>query len=136
MPAHSALDQGMLAQIECADSEERAMDRKQLDKLRKILEKRLQELRRSVAEAEHEGRTAQHGPDEGDRASSSHEKEILFRRSTHARTSIKGIEAALTRIDEGTFGLCVNCGMEIGPKRLEAVPWTRYCITCQELIEH
>lgn len=111
------------------------MDGKQVDRFRRTLDSRLQELRRSVAEAEHEGRTAQHGPDEGDRASSSHEKEILFRRSTQARTSIKAIEAALVRMEEGTFGLCVDCGLEIGKKRLEALPWTRYCITCQELIE-
>jgi DnaK suppressor protein len=44
------------------------------------------------------------------------------------------IGAALGRIDDGTYGECLNCGQEIGPKRLEAIPWARYCITCQELI--
>ena len=44
------------------------------------------------------------------------------------------VDAALKRISQGTFGMCLNCGQEIGGKRLEAIPWTRYCITCQELI--
>jgi len=45
------------------------------------------------------------------------------------------VENALVRIREGAFGECVNCGNEINPKRLEAVPWTRYCIDCQEKLE-
>ena len=45
------------------------------------------------------------------------------------------VESALARIREGSFGECINCGNEINAKRLEAVPWTRYCIACQEKIE-
>jgi DnaK suppressor protein len=44
------------------------------------------------------------------------------------------VEAALGRINAGTFGECLNCSQEITIKRLTAVPWSRYCITCQELI--
>jgi DnaK suppressor protein len=36
---------------------------------------------------------------------------------------------------DGAYGTCTNCGTEIGPKRLEAVPWTSFCIDCQELQE-
>jgi RNA polymerase-binding transcription factor len=45
------------------------------------------------------------------------------------------VEAALSRIHEGTFGQCLNCSQEINAKRLEAIPWVRYCIACQELID-
>ena len=45
------------------------------------------------------------------------------------------VESALERMREGVFGQCVSCGDEINPKRLEAVPWTRYCIQCQEKME-
>ena len=38
-------------------------------------------------------------------------------------------------MDDGEYGVCVNCGQEVQPKRLEAVPWARYCITCQDLQE-
>ncbi|MGA7769618.1 MAG: TraR/DksA family transcriptional regulator [Candidatus Sulfotelmatobacter sp.] len=45
------------------------------------------------------------------------------------------VEEALRRVHDGSFGQCLSCGNEINPKRLEAVPWTRYCIACQEKIE-
>ena len=45
------------------------------------------------------------------------------------------VDGALNRIREGTFGECISCGEEINPKRLEAVPWTRHCIACQEKLE-
>ena len=45
------------------------------------------------------------------------------------------MKGALERLNEGSFGECVNCGNQIGPKRLEALPWTPYCIDCQEKIE-
>jgi len=45
----------------------------------------------------------------------------------------RDVRAALDRIDEGTYGICVHCEDEIGPKRLNAVPWAPLCIRCQEL---
>ena len=45
------------------------------------------------------------------------------------------VDKALARIREGSFGECIHCGKEINAKRLEAVPWTRHCIECQEKIE-
>jgi DnaK suppressor protein len=113
------------------------MDPKRLSRFKKTLQTRRRELRRSIAEAQHAGRTIQqaYGPDEGDRAHSSHDKELLFHRSTHARGLLQAVEAALSGISEGTFGNCLRCGEEINTKRLEAVPSTRYCLTCQELLE-
>ena len=46
---------------------------------------------------------------------------------------LSAIDAALERIRLGTFGECFNCGTEIGVKRLDAIPWVQYCISCQEL---
>ena len=45
------------------------------------------------------------------------------------------VESALDRIRQGSFGQCISCGEDINTKRLEAVPWTRYCIACQEKLE-
>jgi DnaK suppressor protein len=45
------------------------------------------------------------------------------------------VDEGLARIREGAFGECISCGQEINPKRLEAVPWTRHCIECQEKLE-
>ena len=48
---------------------------------------------------------------------------------------IKQIEEALVRIDKGEYGICLDCGEEISPKRLEYSPYAARCITCQELLE-
>jgi len=45
------------------------------------------------------------------------------------------VRAALRRIDEGTFGVCLHCEEDISPKRLAAVPWTPFCIQCQEIAD-
>jgi DnaK suppressor protein len=44
------------------------------------------------------------------------------------------VDAALRRLDEGTFGRCLRCGQEIARGRLEALPWAAYCIACQKLV--
>ena len=74
--------------------------------------------------------------DEGDRATASISTEMAAAQQTQAENLMKSIHSALERIEDGTFGECRNCGQEISAKRLEAVPWTRYCITCQELIDN
>jgi len=45
------------------------------------------------------------------------------------------INEALTRIGDDEYGTCQNCEKDINPKRLDAVPWARYCLSCQELVE-
>lgn len=45
------------------------------------------------------------------------------------------IDASLKRIEEGTFGICENCGKQITPERLEAMPWVTLCIDCKRLAE-
>jgi len=45
---------------------------------------------------------------------------------------LRNVRAALHRIDEGMYGVCLHCEEDISPKRLNAVPWAPYCIACQE----
>ena len=45
---------------------------------------------------------------------------------------LRNVRAALDRIENGTFGICIHCEQEISPKRLAALPWAPYCITCQK----
>jgi len=62
-------------------------------------------------------------------------RELAARRlDLHARRLTDAI-GALKRIKDGTYGICLECESEIEPKRLNAVPWTCYCIACQEQIE-
>ena len=114
------------------------MDKKKLDAFKKRLEEKQQELRKKVATMQQDGRTADVGDmaqDIADRAASSYNKEFLFHQSTADRQLMDMVEGALSRIREGNFGQCISCGNEINPKRLEAVPWTRHCIACQEKLE-
>jgi DnaK suppressor protein len=113
------------------------MDKKKLEAFKKKLEERQQALRRTVSRTEEDGRVADQdtAQDIADRAASSYTKEFLFSQSNNERQLLQMVETALQRIREGTFGECVNCGSEINAKRLEAVPWTRYCIACQEKME-
>ncbi|MGC2163223.1 MAG: TraR/DksA family transcriptional regulator [Silvibacterium sp.] len=73
--------------------------------------------------------------DSADQAVLSYQKELLFTRGTHDHGQLALVKNALVRLREGSFGECVHCGTQIGAKRLEALPWTPYCIACQEKIE-
>ena len=53
----------------------------------------------------------------------------------HVLDAVVHAVGELKRIDEGTYGRCAHCGEPIGPKRLEALPWAKLCIDCQELLE-
>lgn len=113
------------------------MDKKKVEAFKKRLEDRQRELRSNVSRNEQDGRSADldTAQDIADRASSSYQKEFLFHQSNSDRQLLQMVEGALSRIREGTFGECISCGNEINIKRLEAVPWTRYCIECQEKLE-
>ena len=73
--------------------------------------------------------------DPADQASSSYTKELLFSQSTNERNTLRLIDDALERISDGKFGHCLNCNNDIQIRRLEALPWARFCIKCQELLE-
>ncbi|HKB70268.1 MAG TPA: TraR/DksA family transcriptional regulator [Thermoanaerobaculia bacterium] len=73
--------------------------------------------------------------DIADKASSSYTKEFLFSLSDGERVLLQQIDQALVRVEEGGYGLCTNCRNPIPEKRLEAVPWTPYCVDCMELSE-
>jgi DnaK suppressor protein len=70
-----------------------------------------------------------------DRANAAYNRELMFSLSDSERTMLLQIEEALHRMREGVYGRCSNCGQVIAPLRLEAVPWARFCIDCQELAE-
>jgi DnaK suppressor protein len=113
------------------------MDKKKLEYFKKKLDTRQTDLRRMVSRTEQDGRTVDEdsAQDIADRAASSYTKEFLFSQSNNDRQLLAMVEGALERIRQGSFGECISCGKEINSKRLEAVPWTRHCIECQEKLE-
>ncbi len=79
-------------------------------------------------------------PDDGiqdlaDKAASAYSKELNFSLSDGERNLLMLIEEAFNRIKDESYAVCTNCGATIGEKRLQAVPWTPFCIDCQELQE-
>jgi len=113
------------------------IDKKKLDQFKKKLEEKQADLRRIVTRTAEDGRAAdsEAAQDIADKAANSYNKEFLFHQSNSERNQLQMVESALDRIRQGNFGQCISCGDEINSKRLEAVPWTRYCIACQEKME-
>jgi DnaK suppressor protein len=60
-------------------------------------------------------------------------RDLLYQLTSSERDIVRRIDAALDRIASDSFGACVNCGKKVQLGRLEAVPWARHCIECQEL---
>ncbi|MBA2620287.1 MAG: TraR/DksA family transcriptional regulator [Acidobacteria bacterium] len=74
-------------------------------------------------------------PDPVDLAVRNYSKNVALAVSENDSRQVVMINEALTRIDDDEYGVCQNCEKPINPKRLEAVPWARYCLNCQELVE-
>jgi DnaK suppressor protein len=110
------------------------MDKKRLEYYKKKLAAQREELARAITRTQQEGREADEDPtvDLADKAANSYTKEFLFGQTHNDRSRLQLVDEALERIKEGSFGECASCHEELQQKRLEAVPWTRYCITCQE----
>jgi DnaK suppressor protein len=52
----------------------------------------------------------------------------------HNEQHLAAVEAALARLDDGTYGACLRCGRPFAPERLEALPWAAHCIECQRIV--
>jgi DnaK suppressor protein len=112
----------------------RAMDKRKLEHYRKQLLAKQEEIRRMVARSDEDGREVDREitQDLADRAANSYTKEFLFHQSDDNRRILNLIQEALHRSEDGTYGLCVECHEDVQAKRLDAVPWARHCIECQE----
>ena len=103
---------------------------------RNMLEKKAQEVRRSMSAQKAAQVVARLDvpSDEGDLSQQHHEEWIFLNRNTIDMKLLREISDALQRIEQGTYGVCLECEEPISVKRLEAVPWARYCVSCQEII--
>jgi len=83
------------------------------------------------------GQEANDSPTEDivDRANNAYSRELNFSISDADRTHLLEVDAALVRLDLGTYGRCASCGQPLPAARLAAVPWAKLCVSCQELFE-
>ncbi|MEW6297717.1 MAG: TraR/DksA family transcriptional regulator [Thermodesulfobacteriota bacterium] len=108
-----------------------------LKKMRDALTTQKQQILEQLDEEFRKGKESalDEGMDTYDLASEERTREINLILSDRDREKLQAIEDALERIDAGTYGICEMCEEEIAPERLEALPFTRLCVTCQSEIE-
>lgn len=106
------------------------MTKTELNKYKTILENRQAELAQVLRNRE--GIAIEKTPDALDEVQLAGERELAIRNLDRESNLLRNVRAALRRIDDGSYGTCVHCEEEISPKRLNAVPWTPFCIQCQE----
>jgi RNA polymerase-binding transcription factor len=106
---------------------------KKIEQFKRVLEGRIAETERAIANAEQDIRaTSARHADSADQAAAEYERQTLAFKAAVARQTLRNLTQALERMRQGTFGECAECGHDIESKRLEAIPWARYCVKCQE----
>lgn len=109
----------------------------EIKRLREELEQKRRDLvesyRKTQAETRETGGEATQ--DLADQASDSYRKEFLYSLTDNERETLRLVDDALQRIEDGTYEECQNCGDPIGERRLQAIPWAAFCIDCQEELE-
>jgi DnaK suppressor protein len=113
------------------------LSQERLDEMRARLQEQRLEIVNMYNQDVRAGQESTDEPTEDivDRANNSYNRELMFSISDTERLMLLQVEDALNRIEAGTYGRCTNCGNAINPLRLDAVPWARFCIDCQELAE-
>jgi DnaK suppressor protein len=113
------------------------MNTSEIERFEQILKIRLEQTISSLRRLHDETRSIDPDSpsDSADQCVLTLSREALFHQSGERRVMARRIEAALERIRENTFGICLGCGENINSRRLEALPWTQYCLDCQEDLE-
>lgn len=113
------------------------MDKKRTKVFRDKLLARRENLVRQVTEADlsSRDRDQEATQDPADMAANHYAKELSISMSDNDRRLLNLIDEALQRFETGDFGECVHCNEPVQDKRLEAVPWARHCLRCQDLQE-
>ena len=106
------------------------MTRTELNSFRAILNAKQSEAAWTLRRRE--GLTIERTPDALDEVQFAAARELSTRNLERESTILREVRAALGRIADGTYGVCLHCEDEISQKRLEAVPWAAHCIACQQ----
>lgn len=109
------------------------MTKVEVKKYKEILEAKRRELEGNVRNRE--GIVIEKTPDALDEVQHAGERELAIRNLDRETNLLRNVRGALARIEDGSFGVCMHCEEDINPKRLNAVPWAPYCITCQEMAD-
>jgi DnaK suppressor protein len=109
------------------------MTTKSLEQYRQALEAKKKEL--LAGSGDRDDILIENAAEDFDRLQQQLNREVAIRNLDRESTMLKNVQAALARIDNDTFGICMRCDEEIPEKRLNAVPWAAYCVKCQEIVD-
>jgi len=100
---------------------------------RKVLETKRRELLSGTSDREEI--LIENAAEDFDRLQQQMNREVAIRNLDRESKLLKEVNAAMKRVEEGSYGTCLRCEEEIPEKRMKAVPWAAYCVPCQEAIE-
>jgi DnaK suppressor protein len=106
------------------------MTKTELNKYKQLLETKQTELAGGLRNRE--GIAIEKTADALDEVQLAGERELAIRNLDRESNLLRNVRSALGRMADGSYGVCLHCEEDISPKRLNAVPWTAYCIKCQE----
>ena len=106
------------------------MTQTELNKYKAVLEAKQAEL--SAGLRNRDDIAIEKTPDAIDEVQLAGERELAIRNLDRESNLLRNVKGALVRIADGSYGVCMHCEEDIKIKRLDAVPWTKYCIKCQE----
>jgi DnaK suppressor protein len=109
------------------------MTKSELNKYKNVLEDKQTELLRMIRNRD--GIVIEKSADALDEVQYATERELAIRSLDRDSNLLRNVRAALSRIEDGSFGVCLHCEEDISPKRLTALPSTAFCIVCQELAD-
>src|SRR5258707_15168760 len=106
------------------------MNQTELNKYKTILEAKQAELAAGLRNRD--DIAIEKAPDAIDEVQLAGERELAIRNLDRESNLLRNVKGALARMADGSYGVCMHCEEDIKTKRLDAVPWTKYCIRCQE----
>ena len=106
------------------------MTKTELNKYKATLEAKQAELAGGLRNRE--GITIEKTADALDEVQLAGERELAIRNLDREANLLRSVRLALARVADGSYGVCLHCEEDISPKRLNAVPWTSFCLKCQE----
>jgi DnaK suppressor protein len=112
---------------------EARMGMTELQRYKQMLEDKYEDLRWAIRKRE--AIAVERSADVIDELQSAVERERAITELDRYSRMLQQVKAALSRIQEGTFGSCLRCDEPISPARLKAVPWAAFCIRCQEAVD-
>ena len=107
----------------------------------KYFKKKLLDIRKELAGEVEKSRQYSHEevdgdvPDINDDASRTYSRQVILELGEREREQIKEVDEALERIESGEYGFCIECGEDIPEKRLELIPYAKWCVDCKEKLE-